>query len=82
MKSKKGSNNYLVRVGDNRYESTSWRRFYHHVGTIKWRKGISAYLRVSYGMAKDNHGKLVGFYNDGEYTNKTEFIHALNAFLE
>lgn len=82
MKSKKGSNNYLVKVNGNRYETTSIRRFLNHVRTIKWGKDTLAYLRVSYGKDKDNYGKWQNFYNDGDYTNKKDFTQALNAFLE
>jgi hypothetical protein len=40
------------------------------------------YIRVNYGKYKDNFGKLVDFYNDGEYTNKTELMKAYKAFIE
>lgn len=40
------------------------------------------HIYVEYGKQKDNHNKLVTFYNDGEYTNKKEAIKALDAFLE
>jgi hypothetical protein len=82
MVSKKGSSNYLVKVNGQRYETSSIRRFYNHIRTIKWGSGTLAYLRVSYGKDKDIHGKIINFYNDGEYTNKKEFGDALNAFLE
>ena len=81
MKSKKGSNNYLVKGEHGRYESSSIRRFFTHVGTIKWGND-PIYLRVSYGQAIDNKGKVQTFFNDGEYTDKKEFTHALKAFLE
>jgi hypothetical protein len=82
MKSKKGSSNYLVRVDGNRYESSSWRRFYNHVGTIKWENKPFVYLRVSYGQAQDVFGKTQTFYNDGEYDNKSDFHLALKEFVE
>lgn len=69
---KEGSQNYLVKVNGQRYETTSYRRFYNHVGTINW-GNCPVYLRVSYGD---------GYYNDGEYTNKKEFLEALEAFID
>lgn len=40
------------------------------------------YLRVNYGKRKDNFGKLVDFYNDGDYTNKKQLVQAYKAFIE
>jgi len=57
-----------------RYETSSKRRFYNHVGTIKWNIAmILVKLRVSYGE---------GFVNEGDYRNKKDFMLALNAFSE
>lgn len=59
-----------------RFESTSYRRFYNHAGTINWnnliKNGGWVYLRVS-----DENG-----YNDGEYTNRKDFLTALEAFID
>ena len=82
MRSKKGSSNYLIKVGGERYETTSIRRFTTHVASIKWGNLPSVYLRVSYGIQKDHRGKMNYFYNEGDYSNKHEFTQALRAFLE
>ena len=82
MRSKIGSSNYLLKVDGERYETTSIRRFTTHVASIKWENHPSVYLRVSYGMQKDPRGKMRTFYNDGDYSDKHEFMEALRAFLE
>ncbi len=75
--------NYTVVINGKRYESSHIRRFLNHVRTIKWQVGHpKVYLRVSYGMQKDNFGKNRTFYNDGDYDNKKDFDLALKAFLE
>lgn len=60
-----------------------WRRFLNNLRQISWRNpATKVYLRIVYGKDRDNFGHLVKFYNDGRYTNKTEFNQALAAFLE
>jgi hypothetical protein len=59
------------------------RRFLKNLRTIKWQEShISVYLKVYYGKHEDNFGKIVPFYNDGEYENETDLWRAFNAFYE
>lgn len=61
----------------------SFNRFSKKLRTINLLKPHrSVYLKVSYGKQKDNHEKLVNFYNDGSYDNKYELWQAFNAFTE
>ena len=59
------------------------RRFYNRIRSINWRNGVEkAYLRVSYGKGIDSFGKVINFYNDGEYKTKKDLFFALSAFAE
>ncbi len=60
----------------------SLRRFLKILRTINWKNSPSVYLRVSYGKQKDYAGKLINFYNDGVYDNKSDLWQAFNAFTE
>jgi len=55
------------------------KRFIYWLTHGKFSKAI---VRVEYGKEKDNHGKMVMFYNEGEYTNKKDALQALRAFCE
>ena len=61
------------------YRSGGLRRFTYWLTHVKFSK---AYVWVGYGKQKDNHGKMVEFYNDGEYINKEEALEAIRAFCE
>lgn len=78
--------NCILRVkyakGVKRQESANKRRFLRYTRLINWEKAKSAYLGVVYGKDKDYRGKMITFYNDGDYTNKKDFELALKAFLE
>ena len=66
-----------------RVQTHSIRRFYNHIRTINWQNRPSkAYLRVSYGKYTDCFGKMVNFYNDGEYETKEDLWLAFNVFKE
>jgi hypothetical protein len=61
----------------------SIRRFTNNLRTINWQnKNILIYLRVSYGKQKDCFGKIVNFYNDGNYETEDDLWLAFNAFKE
>lgn len=65
------------------YETHSKRLFYKKIRTLKWKKGVEkVYLRVYYGKGIDNFGKVVDFYNEGEYTTKKDLLFAFSAFTE
>jgi hypothetical protein len=79
--------NYTIKItypnGEvRRYEKKSKRAFLNKVATIKWQLCPLVYLRVSYGNDTDAFRKIQGFYNDGDYNNKKEFMQAFNAFIE
>lgn len=42
----------------------------------------NAYVKVSYGTKVCSQGCVCEFFNDGEYTTRTEFIKAIKDFLE
>ncbi len=63
-------------------QTHSLRRFYHRIRSIKWQKEQSVYLRVNYGKALNNRGKIAAFYNDGDYQTRGELLEALAAFTE
>ena len=47
------------------------------------RKDVKKYwLRVIYGKALDNFGKMETFDNEGEWETRKEFLQALRAFTE
>jgi hypothetical protein len=67
---------YVVKRGfkEQRYDSSSIRRFKNHISTIKWQnQDFKVYLKVNYGK---------GFHNDGFYQSKEELLFALDAFTE
>ena len=69
--------------GVKRYDSANKRRFFHHTRLINWEIGsIQVYLKVSDGKREDHRGKMVEFFNDGDYSNKHDFNKALVAFCE
>ena len=80
--------NYSFKVIQNsrtiqRCQTHSIRRFTKKIGTINWENGqITVYLRVNYGRYKNNYGKLVNFYNDGEYETKKDLLQAFKAFID
>lgn len=80
--------NFTFRVMKNgktidRCQTHSKRRFYNRIRSIKWKDGVEkVYLRVSYGKALDNFGKVTNFYNSGEYENRKDLFFALSAFTE
>lgn len=80
--------NFTLKVKENgktvqRVQTHSLRRFYRHLRTINWEKRpLSVYLKVSYGKQKDVWGKMVTFYNDGNYKTKQELLQAFEAFVE
>jgi len=80
--------NYVLKVTEDDREIDIVRThsitvFLRHLRTINWQKTmIRVYVKVSYGKQKDVHGKLVTFYNDGDYETKTELIEAFKAFTE
>jgi hypothetical protein len=86
----KGKNqlNFTFRVVKNgrvvdRCQTHSKRRFYNRIGTLKWQNKPSfVYLRVSYGKNIDAFGKMVNFYNDGEYDNKNDLLSVLDIFSQ
>ncbi|MCX6706106.1 MAG: hypothetical protein NTV24_03335 [Candidatus Woesebacteria bacterium] len=53
-----------------------------HLRTINWNDRPRVYLRVSYGKRIDSFGKLVTFYNDGDYEDKEGLWLAFEAFTE
>lgn len=61
------------------YNTTKMKRIYAKIRGRKWER---LYLRVEYGMAKTNKGKLEMFYKDGYYENWHEALQAFKAFLE
>ena len=78
---------YALRIktpkGVKRRTTKSRRRFLYYTRLIPWQiKDLKVYLKVSDGLQKDHRGKMVEFYNDGDYINKKDFDLALNAFLE
>ena len=47
------------------------------------RQNVKKYwLRVTYGRAKDNFGKMETFDNEGEWETRKELLQALRAFTE
>lgn len=86
MKNKR--KNYVLRVFRNKdkvdeVRTHSLHVFHRHLRTVislkdPWR----AYLRVSYGRAKDYRGQWLTFYNDGWYEDKDELLKSWNAFRE
>lgn len=66
-----------------RCRTRSKRRFLKNLRTINWGNNhFIVYLRVSYGKQIDNFGKLVTFYNDGDFENKEDLWLAFEAFTE
>ena len=61
------------------YHTHRTKRFYAIVKAEKFQK---AYLRVWYGKFKSNNGRNIDFYNDGDYSTKTELINVFKDFLE
>lgn len=59
------------------YRSGTIRRFLSRLTHDQFEK---AYVWVGYGEQLDNHGKLIKFFNDGEYINKQKATQALRAF--
>lgn len=58
-------------------------RFWRITRTINWENSMfTVYVAINYEKFLDNHGKYTMFYNDGEYTNREDFLLAINAFLE
>lgn len=86
MRTSKNKLNFTFRVVKNgkvkdRCQTHSKRRFYNRIRTINWQDGYPrAYLRVSYGKALSNLGKMENFYNDGWYDNEQDLLFALDAF--
>lgn len=80
--------NFTLKIKENnktiqRVQTHSLRRFYRHLRTINWQKhNLSVYLKVSYGKQKDVWGKMVTFYNDGDYETEQELLQAFRAFTE
>lgn len=80
--------NYLFEVTKNgqlvqRLQTRSKRRFYNRIRTINWQdRPLRVYLRVNYGMAIGNKGKMENFYNDGYYETEEDFLTTLAAFTE
>lgn len=80
--------NFTFRVIKNgktidRCQTHSKRRFNNRIRTINWQnRPLKVYLRVSYGVGEDVFGKMVNFYNDGEYETKNDLLSALSAFTE
>ena len=59
------------------------RRFLKKIRSINWSDSlIKAHVKASDGYFPDNFGKSMEFYNDGDYTNKSDFWLAVDAFLE
>lgn len=59
------------------------RRFLKILRLVKFgERDISVYLRVRYGDFPDVFGKIIEFYNDGQYDNKEECSQAAYAFTE
>lgn len=85
---KKNMLNFLFKVTKNeqiiqRYQTRSKRRFYNRLRMINWQNGsLKVYLRVSYGQAMSNKGKLENFYNDGHYETKEDLLETFRAFTE
>lgn len=85
---KKNNLNFLCKLVKNgqviqRVETKSKRRFTTFLRTINWKDGhLKVYLRVSYGLALSNRGKLENFYNDGYYNTKEDLFATFNAFTE
>lgn len=66
-----------------RVQTCSRRRFLKKTRTINWQDSpLKVYLRINYGKHKDNYGKTINFWNDGEYSNRADFDMALQAFME
>lgn len=61
------------------YHSRKKRRILYKVEADKFRK---AYLKVFYGKAKTNSGKVEPIINDGTYETKEELLRVLSAFTE
>lgn len=80
--------NFTLKIKRNRQatrkcQTHSVRRFLNRLRTINWKDDqISVYLKIYYGRHKDNFGKIVPFYNDGEYENKKDLWKAFNAFYD
>lgn len=62
-----------------RIYKVSGRRFSSSIVPNIFKKG---YVKVSYGTKVCNFGCKCEFFNDGEYTTRTEFIKAIKDFLE
>lgn len=59
------------------------RLFLQKARLINWLElNLVVYLKVSYGMYKDNFGNISIFYNDGIYKNKNDFWLAFKAFTD
>lgn len=58
------------------------RRFLRKIRTINFQNGQMVYIRINYGVLKDNFGKSTNFYNDGYYDNYRDLIRAAEAFTE
>ena len=88
MITKKNKPNFTFRVIKNgkvveRCQTHSKRRFYNRIRMINWQNShFKVYLRVSYGKALTNFGKMENFYNDGEYETNKDLLEALTAFTE
>jgi hypothetical protein len=80
--------NYILRIYKKgkmcrRLETANKRRFFNQTGTIPWQnRCLKVYLKVIYGKFIDNFGKKTLFMNEGDYTNKKDFMLALKAFTE
>lgn len=61
------------------YYAGTIKRFIYRLTHDKFSKAI---VRVEYGKQKDHTGKMVMFYNEGEYDNGRDAKHALRAFCE
>jgi len=66
----------------NMYRSSNLRSFFLRLSRlVSSQKSFPIYLRVSYGRSRDCFNRLVEFYNDGDYTNKKDLMHAFRAFV-
>jgi hypothetical protein len=87
MALKKSGLNFTLKVMENgqevsRVQTHSLRVFLNRARTINWQNPhILVGLRVSYGKYEDVFGKMVTFYNEGEYDKKKDFALAANAFI-
>lgn len=83
--SKKNNRNYYINIQKNdgsvvRVITKKIRRMYHFLQAVKNSEINKIYIRVDYGVIKNNMGKKVKAINDGEYQTKSEARHALQCF--